>query len=42
MSKQNQDRLKLEEVNPTPPILPLVISLFIVTGRFKRRKRRRY
>lgn len=42
MSKQNQDRLKLVEITPTPPIIPFVLSLFMVTGRFKRKKRRKF
>ncbi len=43
MSKsQNQDRLKLVEITPTPPTIPFVISLFMVTGRFRGRRRKKY
>ena len=38
---QDQNRIQSEEIITTPPLIPFVLSLFMVKGKFRKKERRR-
>ncbi|MHA2246926.1 MAG: hypothetical protein ACXADY_18420 [Candidatus Hodarchaeales archaeon] len=39
-TQEDHNRLKIPEDSPYPPLIPFVISLFMITGRFRERRKK--